>query len=390
MRYYDFLNESFDKMLQEAKQDDINFANVFGQELLDRFKALKQNNRLSGQESDNYFWIRKSKEDLEGTIAELDTRLSELEHKVSRAERRRMAQTGAEVLYEDDEWIVLKINTYEAAQLYGAGSVWCITGRYHGHEEEGQHWFDNYRENNGWDYYFYIKKDGRDLEGRQEKWCLCWDGDEDSRYEIWKGDQREQHESEVSYIPDAPQVPGLPDVSQPQEYDDEAEEPEDWDDEQDEEGEPAPREPEAFELVDVENPNELEFPARSKEEAAKAFKEDAEIVVSDVAPNLHIVKWHEEPLPVADGEEQTDMGDRFSMFVFLPGQGGGPLLTQTSHGFALQVFKDLDKIQEFANRMFRGEGGPEIRNNREDTEDMPECLKENFYYYNDNSWFYDL
>ena len=37
MNYYNFLNESFDKVLNEAKQDEINFANVFGQEMLNRF-----------------------------------------------------------------------------------------------------------------------------------------------------------------------------------------------------------------------------------------------------------------------------------------------------------------------------------------------------------------
>ena len=383
MNYYNFLNESFDKILNEARQDDINFANVFGEDMLARFKALKQSNRLTGEKSGYYYWIGKSREDLEGTIEKLDSFLSSLENRVSRGDRRRLAQDGADVLYEDEDWIVLKINTYEAAQKYGAGSVWCITGRYHGHESEGQHWFDNYRENNGWDYYFYIKKDGRDLEGRQEKWCLCWDGEEGSRYEIWRGDQREQSESEVSYIPDAPQVPGLPDVSQPQEDYDE------YDDEEpmDDDGDREPPEPPAFMNIDVEDPNAYEFPARSKEEAARMFKDGAEVVETIREPDLHIVKWHEEPVENPDDPEHPlDTGDRYSLFVFIPGEGGGPLLAQTGHGFALQVFKDLEKAREFAGRM----PGIEIRNNRQDTEDMPECLRENFNYYNDNSWFYDL
>ena len=384
MRYYDFLNESFQKLLNEAKQDDINFSNVFGQELLDRFKAQKQ--RMHSPQNDYYYWIRKSREDLEGTINELEDFVSQFENKISRRERAKLASEGAQVLYDDDEWIVLKINTYEAAQKYGAGSVWCITGRYGGHEEEGEHWFNHYKEEYGWDYYFFIKKDGRDLEGRQEKWCLCWNGDPDSEYEIWKGDQRELSETTVPFIPDAPEVPGLPDVSKEPEYSDDYDE---YDADADDDAEPAPREPDPFELVPVEDPNALEFPAGSKEEAVRLFKDGGEIVDTIREP-IFIAKWHEEPLPVADGEEQTDTGDRFTAFVFMPGQGGGPLLTQTANGFALQVFKDLQKAQEFARRMFGGEGGPEIRNNREDTEDMPECLRENFYYYNDNSWFYDL
>ena len=384
MRYYDILNESFQKLLNEAKQDDINFSNVFGQELLDRFKAQRQ--RMHSPENDYYYWIRKSRENLEGTIEELENFVSQYENRLSRRERSKLAADGADVLYDDSDWIVLKINNYEAAKKYGAGSVWCITGRYHGHEDEGERWFNHYKDEFGWDYYFYIKKDGRDLEGRQEKWCLCWNGEEGSEYEIWRGDQREQTEGQVSYIPDAPQVPGLPDVSTPNEPD--YEEEDEVEDEFENE-EPAPREPEAFELIPVEDPNALEFPARSKEEAVRLFKNDGEIVDTIREP-IFIAKWHEEPLPAAEGEEQTDTGDRFTAFVYMPGQGGGPLLTQTANGFALQVFKDLEKAREFASRMFGGEGGPEIRNNREETEDMPECLRENFYYYNDNSWFYDI
>jgi hypothetical protein len=373
-------------MLNEAKQDEINFSNVFGDDLLARFKALKQNNRLSGSESDFYHWIRKSKEDLDGTIDELDKLLSKLENKVSRSARSKLASEGAEVVYEDDEWIVLLIKTYAAAVKYGAGTTWCITGRYRGAEESGEYYFNSYKARNGWDYYFYIKKDGRDLEGRQEKWCLCYGGDDN--WCVWNAE--DDNISEEGYgIPDAPQVPGLPDVSGAgPDYDYDREDDGHWgDEEEDEDVEEAPREPAAFVNIPVDDPNDYEFSARSKEEAASKFKDDAEVVETLREPDLHIVKWHEEPEQRAEGEEgPEDTGDRYSLFVFFPGEGGGPLLAQTGNGFALQVFRNLDKIREFAGRM----PGVEIRNNRQDTEDMPECLKENFYYYNDNSWFYDL
>lgn len=379
MNYYNFLNESFNKMLNEAKQDEINFSNVFGDDLLARFKALKQSNRLSGSESDFYYWIRKSKEDLDGTIEELDKFLSKLENKVSRNARSKLASEGAEIVYEDDDWVVLLIKTYEAAAKYGAGTTWCITGRYHGAEDSGEYYFNKYKEDQGWDYYFYILKDGRDLEGRQEKWCLCYNAEEGS-YSIYNAE-----DDTVGSIPNAPQVEGLPDVSKGNPDYDDNEVVDDWGEEPN--NEPAPREPEPFVNIEVEDPNDYEFPATSKEEAARMFKDGAEVIETLREPDLHIVKWHEEPEQRAEGEEgPEDTGDRYSLFVFFPGEGGGPLLAQTGNGFALQVFRDLDKIREFAGRM----PGVEIRNNRQDTEDMPECLKENFYYYNDNSWFYDL
>lgn len=389
MKYYDFLNEKFNKMLNEAKQDEINFSNVFGEDILTRFKAQKQ--RLQSPENDFYYWIRKSREDLEGTIEELEATLTRFESSLTRSQKRQLAAAGADLLYEDDEWIVLKINTYEAAAKYGAGTVWCITGRYHGHEDRGEHFFKSYKEDYGWDYYFFIKKDGRDIEGRQIKWCVCWNGDDDldneENFQIWEGDQHERGERQVSYIPNAPQVPGLPDVSEPHGWDEgepeeepepewEDEEPEDWGDEEDgEEREPIhhePPAPPAYDIKEVEDPNAFEFPADSKEEAASMFKRGAEIVETVREPDLHIVKWHEEPT------EEGDNGDRFSLFVFLPGEGGGPLLAQTGNGFGLQVFKDLDKVKEFAGHM----PGLQIMNNRDNFEGMPESLKEKFNYIN--------
>ena len=374
MNYYNFLNETFNRMLNEAKQDEINFANVFGADVLERFKAQKP--RMSSPENDFYYWIKKSKEDLEGTIEELDKFISKLENKVSRNARSKLAAEGAEVMYEDEEWIVLLIKTYEAAVKYGAGTTWCITGRYHGAEDSGEYYFNKYREDQGWDYYFYILKDGRDLEGRQEKWCLCYN-DETGSYSIYNAE-----DDTVSSIPNAPQVEGLPDVTQGNpDYDDEG----GWGEEPVEE--PVEREPGAFINIPVADPNSMEFSARTKEEAASKFQEGAEVVETVREPDLHIVKWHVEPEQRAEGEEgPEDTGDRYTLFVFIPGEGGGPLLAQTGDGFALQVFKDLDKIKEFAGRM----PGVEIRNNRQDTEDMPECLKENFNYYDDKSWYYDM
>lgn len=393
MNYYKMLNESFEKMLNEAKQDEINFANVFGAEMKDRFKAQKQ--RMSAPQNDFYYWIRKAKEDLEGTIEELDSFVSELEHRKTRKQKSKLASEGAEIVYEDDEWIVLEIKTYEAAKKYGAGSVWCITGRYPSHEGRGQQYFDDYRDEYGWNYYFFIKKDGRDLEGRQEKWCLCWSGNLGDRYEIWRGDKQERSEARVSFIPDAPQIDGFPDLSVEPGYSDEDD---DYPEEAAPEEDDGPREPDPSVLIPVDDPNAYEFPAGTKEEAVRAFKADGEIA-DTINDTLYIVKWHEEPeaAPEAgegeDGDRAPDTGDRYSLFVFFPGEGGGPLLAQTNDGFALQVFKDLDKARQFAQGMAGGQFNDNgIRNSAHDidAEGMPECLKENFWYYNDNSWYYDL
>jgi hypothetical protein len=63
---------------------------------------------------------------------------------------------------------VYRITTYPAARIYGSGTKWCITGRYEGHEERGEEYFNDYIEEHGLDggYYFYIKNDGK------TKFCL--------------------------------------------------------------------------------------------------------------------------------------------------------------------------------------------------------------------------
>ena len=67
---------------------------------------------------------------------------------------------GAEKIYDGDEWMIYKITTYPAAQLYGKGTKWCITGRYPGHEEKGEKYFSDYIKQRSLDdgYYFLINK----------------------------------------------------------------------------------------------------------------------------------------------------------------------------------------------------------------------------------------
>ena len=67
---------------------------------------------------------------------------------------------GAEKIYDGEEWVIYKITTYPAAQLYGSGTKWCITGRYPGHEERGEEYFNDYINKRNLDggYYFLINK----------------------------------------------------------------------------------------------------------------------------------------------------------------------------------------------------------------------------------------
>lgn len=43
-------------------------------------------------------------------------------------EHKKEAERGSQIIYDDSEWIVRKIKTYEASAYYGRGTRWCITG----------------------------------------------------------------------------------------------------------------------------------------------------------------------------------------------------------------------------------------------------------------------
>ena len=403
MRYYDFLNEAFSrKMLTEEQQVVINFKNIFGNDVYDKFKAKKA--RLANPLNDISYWVRKYNEEGASVIDELNGLLSSNATKRDIEGKKIPEPENTKVqVAENDDYIVYYVDSVGdmidlATAKVGdfAGGYWCIAGRYQLGSEareagidrddavkvsQAEHYFDVYLDGSYQAYFVCMPKNEEN-----QKHCLCFTSE--NTCEDWNtNDDRDQMDDDFYHIPlfnyNGFSFEGEDSVTDPQNDDE-------WEDEDrgEEEEDRAPREPDAFELIPVEDPNALEFPAGSKEEAVRLFKNGGEIV-DTVREPVFIAKWHEEPLPAAEGEE-PDTGDRFTSFVFMPGQGGGPLLTQTAHGFALQVFKNLEKAREFASRMFGGEGGPEIRNNRDETEDMPECLRENFYYYDDNSWFYDI
>lgn len=78
----------------------------------------------------------------------------------SESDKRKEAKKGAKKIYSDSDWDIYKITTYPAAQFYGSGTKWCITGRYPGHEGKGKGYFDDYIKNNNLDggYYFCLDK----------------------------------------------------------------------------------------------------------------------------------------------------------------------------------------------------------------------------------------
>ena len=167
-----FFNES----LNESKQDIEKFRQWAGDELANRFFKLKD--RLPDRAKDIYYWMGNEKQLLnlkdryknaqehsnisnyekwahESAIDSLKTALDNVEQTPTRREVNKLGKEGSEKIYEDDNWLVLKINTYEASVKYGKGTEWCITGN---NSDQGRIDFNHHTLDSGATIYFFINK----------------------------------------------------------------------------------------------------------------------------------------------------------------------------------------------------------------------------------------
>ena len=144
----------------ESKKDLDDLKNYLGDDLFDRYMQIRD--RIP--KSMNLYKDFQSLKEL--PIYDIEDFVSNFK---SNAERRKTSKGGAKLIYEDDDWKVYKITTYDAAKYYGKGTRWCITGNYEGHEHLGEKYFNDYIREQKLDggYYFYINKNKSNL-----KFCI--------------------------------------------------------------------------------------------------------------------------------------------------------------------------------------------------------------------------
>lgn len=162
--------------LTESKQDLEKFRQWAGDELANRFFKLKD--RLPDRAKDIYYWMSMEKQLLnlkdrykdaqerstisnyekwahENAIDGLKTALDNVEQTPTRREINKLGKEGSEKIYEDENWLVLKINTYEASVKYGKGTEWCITGN---NSDQGREDFNHHTIDSNATIYFFINK----------------------------------------------------------------------------------------------------------------------------------------------------------------------------------------------------------------------------------------
>ena len=206
-KYYESLSKRIrvlEAMIIEGKRDQEILNNFLGDDYYNKYQAIK--NKIRDPEyKDIYKMIKMDPSEVKDYIDNFQ----------SNTDVRRSDKKGAELIYQNDLWKVYRITTYKAAQLYGSGTTWCITGRYGGHEERGEYYFNSYIENNKLDggYYFYIKNDGK------TKYCLLRK-ENGEIHSIWNAEDSSLNlENILTVEPDFPSVPGIYECSNEDERD---------------------------------------------------------------------------------------------------------------------------------------------------------------------------
>ena len=213
-------------VIKESKQDLERFKQWAGDDLYNRF--FKQKDRLEPKQRDIYFWMNPKIEtdDLTGQQI-LSNTLDSLENVPTRKQRDERGKEGAELIYEDDDWKVYHILSYEGAVKYGKGTKWCITGKNTGDDEEGYHdyiggkkYWDSYS-SKGSQLYFYIPKNSKTVKRKYALdynpstgyWTLFDDGDWEqvgSWMDYTKNDSWNPYDASQPHFPT---VDGLPDIN---------------------------------------------------------------------------------------------------------------------------------------------------------------------------------
>ena len=177
----------------ESKKDLDDLKSYLGDKLFDDYMKIRDRIPKDQNEFKDFSKLKKmNKKDIQDFVSSFQ----------SKSDKRKSDKTeGADKLYEDSDWIVYRITTYPAAQLYGKGTKWCITGRYPGHEGRGQEYFDDYIENNDLDggYYFYISK-----KNPAKKYCILQTNDK-KIHSIW--DASDTNKGSTMGDLDLPEIP---------------------------------------------------------------------------------------------------------------------------------------------------------------------------------------
>ena len=178
----------------ESKKDLDDLKDYLGDKLFDDYMKIRDRIPKDHNEFKDFSKLKKmNRKDIQDFVSSFQ----------SKSDKKKSDKfEGAKKLYEDEDWVVYKITTYPAAKYYGSNTTWCITGRYKGHEERGEYYFNDYIKGNNLDggYYFYISK-----HDPKEKYCILQTKDK-RIHSIWSAENTDMGSSMLSADIDLPEV----------------------------------------------------------------------------------------------------------------------------------------------------------------------------------------
>ena len=155
---------------------------------LEKFKTLRDRNQLQGDDRDIDSWGKKSWEEFKEFM---DTN----SQNTSKTAQKKLARTeGAKQVFEDDNWVVYHITSYEASKLYGSGTKWCISAR-----DDMSNWKRYNRDSH---FYFLISKT---RDSRDPFYKVALEVSTAGKAQAWNA--TDKHYS-VNYIEDDPVIGG--------------------------------------------------------------------------------------------------------------------------------------------------------------------------------------
>lgn len=200
----EFLN-IYEKLaiLNEAKQDTLNFKNFFmkngysdsdSDDIVSRFNKIKL--KLKGPERDYYYWMKRNPQEVFNKILS-----TEQAAEATKATKEKIAD-GAELVKETKYWKIYHITNFEAAQEYGRDSQWCITGI----NNYGRNYWDSYTKR-GYTFYFLITKQNYDPRGNESKFAFAIH----PQYEVYQVFNQQDKQCDLYDIPhfEEIEIPGI-------------------------------------------------------------------------------------------------------------------------------------------------------------------------------------
>jgi len=151
-------------------------------EYLSTFKTLRDKNQIKElKDKDIDVWAKKGWEEFKAFVDSFKDKKTKTSTKTDKKAQ------GAELVAENEDWVVYKILTKDACILYGSNTKWCIT-------EKDKNHFEKYSEVT--DFYFIISK----TLPKTDKWAKI-------AYQSSSGTYWDAEDVEHKYVPTSLQIP---------------------------------------------------------------------------------------------------------------------------------------------------------------------------------------